>query len=253
MKGENFPTNAWEFGLLAIAIGAGCIAVGRNWHTIRPKIWTRFATAVDQMSRSYIVLFLSFVVSLSMIVMAPLLIRPTVVPNSRSAKTQTEHMLVNNQVIMSQEYNNINKWLISYRGNAVSSEEKLRFVVDFSTSPDLDSPWSPRKSIQIDEITNLIRGQSLDIQVVGGVEYNGEIGPRWGGKSFDVTGDYNVSTYLNYRARLSVIDSNGVEQHHYFMIIAQPHTVMVHPNPAARPIIVRQDDLNFQNDWEGGK
>ncbi len=77
MKSEPLTWSYALYGIPSVLVGAVCIFIGRNWTTLRNKVWTRFSDSVDIVNNSgYFITVLAIAVIFLLLSMAPLYLWP---------------------------------------------------------------------------------------------------------------------------------------------------------------------------------
>jgi hypothetical protein len=76
MTGENLDWSNGRYAIPFVLLGAAFIYIGRNWDSIKAKVNGRVVTAVDALSRSYLVPFIIFLCIIIGIAILPIWIWP---------------------------------------------------------------------------------------------------------------------------------------------------------------------------------
>jgi hypothetical protein len=82
MTGEPLRWSNAVYAIPFVAIGAVSIAIGRNWETLKKRTSRPLVNAVDRLSRSYVVPFIVFALTLGGIAILPILIWPPNPPST---------------------------------------------------------------------------------------------------------------------------------------------------------------------------
>ncbi len=87
MKGEKITWSYAVYGVPAVIIGAICIYVGRNWPTLKTRVWSKLADGIDRSNNGYFAAVVAFTAFLLLVAVSPMLIwPPSALPTTLSAE-----------------------------------------------------------------------------------------------------------------------------------------------------------------------